>query len=148
MGVIDRYTHVILNYLETINKTSDLTLQDLFDQYSFEAFHSNAGIRRDLFRRSPAEVRLTEFFGGVAEVETVEEDDEISTYPVVEQGRQQQQPSSAVKQRKSGKKPDMLQVQRRTQQIRAGRSMKFEAGFILGLAHFLLLSMAVYWKYG
>lgn len=67
--MIDRYTHVILNYLEGINKTSSETLQDLFDQYSFDLFHSNAGIRRDLYSRDPAEVRLTAFFGGVTPVE-------------------------------------------------------------------------------
>jgi phosphatidylinositol glycan class K len=69
VGVIDRYTHVILNYLEGINKTSTESLEDLFDQYSFDLFHSNAGIRRDLYPRDTARVRLTEFFGGVTPVE-------------------------------------------------------------------------------
>jgi glycosylphosphatidylinositol transamidase (GPIT) subunit GPI8 len=69
VGVIDRYTHVILNYLEGINKTSTESLEDLFDQYSFDLFHSNAGIRRDLYPRDTAQVRLTEFFGGVTPVE-------------------------------------------------------------------------------
>lgn len=69
MAVIDRYTHVVLNYLEGINKTSTMTLQDLFDRYNYEEFHSNAGIRTDLFARNPKSVRLTDFFGGVQEVE-------------------------------------------------------------------------------
>lgn len=59
----------MLNYLEGINKTSTETLEDLFDQYSFGLFHSNAGIRRDLYGRDAAQVRLTEFFGGVTTVE-------------------------------------------------------------------------------
>ena len=73
VAVIDRYTHVILNYLEGINKTSPATLQDLFDEYSFEHFHSNAGIRRDLYPRDASQVKLTEFFGGVSEVEVRDE---------------------------------------------------------------------------
>lgn len=73
VAVIDRYTHVILNYLEGINKTSPATLQDLFDEYSFEHFHSNAGIRRDLYPRDTSQVKLTEFFGGVSEVEVRDE---------------------------------------------------------------------------
>jgi glycosylphosphatidylinositol transamidase (GPIT) subunit GPI8 len=68
VAVIDRYTHVILSYLEGINKTSTSTLQDLFHQYSFDKFHSNAGLRNDLFPRDLAQVKLTEFFGGVQDV--------------------------------------------------------------------------------
>jgi glycosylphosphatidylinositol transamidase (GPIT) subunit GPI8 len=67
--VIDRYTHVILNYLEGINKTSTETLQDLFNQYNYDDFHSNAGIRDDLFARDVSQVRLTDFFGGVQQVD-------------------------------------------------------------------------------
>lgn len=70
MAVIDRYTHVILNFLEGINKTSPTTLQDLFNRYSFEDFRSNAGVRTELYPRRPDNVKLTEFFGGVAEVDT------------------------------------------------------------------------------
>lgn len=68
--MIDRYTHVVLNFLEGINQTSHTTLQDLFSRYSFEDFRSNAGVRTDLYPRRPDSVRLTEFFGGVAEVDT------------------------------------------------------------------------------
>lgn len=67
VAVIDRYTHVILNFLEGINKTSTTTIQDMFNRYSFEDFRSNAGVRTDLYPRRPDSVRLTEFFGGVAE---------------------------------------------------------------------------------
>lgn len=72
VAVIDRYTHVVLNFLESINKTSSTTLQDLFNRYSFEDFRSNAGVRSDLYPRSPNNVKLTEFFGGVAEVDTTQ----------------------------------------------------------------------------
>ena len=77
--MIDRYTHVVLNYLEGINKTSPLTLQDLFDRYSYDEFHSNAGIRTDLFDRDPKDVRLTDFFGGVQEVELDRAENDLHT---------------------------------------------------------------------
>lgn len=67
VAVIDRYTHFVLNHLETINKTSTSTMQDLFNMYDYDRIHSLPGVRTDLYQRSPAEVRLTEFFGGVAE---------------------------------------------------------------------------------
>ncbi|CAD6574650.1 MAG: glycosylphosphatidylinositol anchor biosynthesis [Cyphobasidiales sp. Tagirdzhanova-0007] len=79
VAVIDRYTHVVLNYLEGINKTSPLTLQDLFDRYSYDEFHSNAGIRTDLFDRDPKDVRLTDFFGGVQEVELDRAENDLHT---------------------------------------------------------------------
>lgn len=62
----------MLNFLEGINKTSQATLQDLFNRYSFEDFHSNAGVRTDLYPRRPETVKLTEFFGGVADVDTTD----------------------------------------------------------------------------
>ncbi|SDA02779.1 BZ3501_MvSof-1269-A2-R1_Chr11g02728 [Microbotryum saponariae] len=75
VAVTDRYTHHVLNYLEGINKTSNATLQDLFDTFSFEKFESNAGIRTDLYPRPVDQVLLTDFFGGVAQVEISTEEE-------------------------------------------------------------------------
>ncbi|KDE03852.1 hypothetical protein MVLG_05674 [Microbotryum lychnidis-dioicae p1A1 Lamole] len=75
VAVTDRYTHHVLNYLEGINKTSNATLQDLFDTFSFEKFDSNAGIRTDLYPRPVSQVLLTDFFGGVAQVEISTEEE-------------------------------------------------------------------------
>ena len=83
----------MLNYLEGINKTSTETLEDLFDQYSFDLFHSNAGIRRDLYQRNPAEVRLTEFFGGVTPVELLPAEEANAT--AERQPAEPQSPSGA-----------------------------------------------------
>ncbi len=82
VAVIDRFTHTVLNYLEGINKTSTATMQDLFDTYDFVEFKSNAGIRTDLFGRTQdmREVRLTEFFGGVSEVELEDGGDASQQY--------------------------------------------------------------------
>ncbi|SCV73278.1 BQ2448_7204 [Microbotryum intermedium] len=98
VAVTDRYTHHVLNYLEGINKTSNATLQDLvrtfhtphtsshsrtdsvlrlpqFDTFSFDKFESNAGIRTDLYPRPVDQVLLTDFFGGVAQVEVSTEEE-------------------------------------------------------------------------
>ncbi|ORX39020.1 peptidase C13 family-domain-containing protein [Kockovaella imperatae] len=68
-AVIDAYTHHVLNYLETINKTSKQTLQDLFDDYDPVKMLSNPGISTELSDVPPAEILVTDFFGGVASVE-------------------------------------------------------------------------------
>ncbi|GJJ14881.1 hypothetical protein Clacol_009150 [Clathrus columnatus] len=69
VSVIDRYTHYMLQYLEGINKTSKATMADLFATYDFEKIASHPGVRSDLFARSLNDTLLTDFFGGVAEVE-------------------------------------------------------------------------------
>ncbi|EJD49911.1 hypothetical protein AURDEDRAFT_112348 [Auricularia subglabra TFB-10046 SS5] len=70
--VIDSYTHFVLSLLEGINKTSAMTMQDLFSRYNFKQIKSNAGVRSDLFGRPLDRTRLTDFFGGVAQAEVVD----------------------------------------------------------------------------
>lgn len=65
VAVIDRFTYYNLEFLENVSIDSKLTLQDLFDTYTFENIHSTAGVRTDLFSRSPKDVLITEFFGNV-----------------------------------------------------------------------------------
>lgn len=67
--MIDRYTHHILGFMESVNKTSEKTMQDLFDSMDPNVIHSDPGTRTDLFNRSLDKVRLTEFFGGRSQVE-------------------------------------------------------------------------------
>ncbi|GAA6049029.1 hypothetical protein NBRC10513_003209 [Rhodotorula toruloides] len=74
VAVTDRYTHHVLTFLETINKTSQVTLQNLVDTFSFEIIHSTPGVRKDLFRRPLDEALLTDFFGGVSEVELLDDE--------------------------------------------------------------------------
>jgi hypothetical protein len=62
-----------------------------FDKYSFDEFHSNAGVRSDLFKRPLDKVLMTDFFGGVSDVEISDpailpihsgrSDEEVSYYP-------------------------------------------------------------------
>ncbi|KAK4109637.1 hypothetical protein N656DRAFT_715810 [Canariomyces notabilis] len=86
VAVIDRYTYYNLEFLETEvrDTSSKRTVGDLFDSYTYEKIHSNAGVRYDLFRGGAEAARsrlLTDFFGNVQDVEvdlskntTLEED--------------------------------------------------------------------------
>lgn len=68
VAVIDRFTFYTLEFLEKIDKNSQITIDKLFDEYTFENVHSHPGIRTDLYSRDPATVRLTDFFGNVQDV--------------------------------------------------------------------------------
>lgn len=86
VAVIDRYTYYNLEFLETHVRdlSSKNTLGDLFDSYTYEKIHSNAGVRYDLFPGGEDSARsrlVTDFFGNVQNVEvdgtkntTLEED--------------------------------------------------------------------------
>ncbi|KAF5366118.1 hypothetical protein D9757_010935 [Collybiopsis confluens] len=51
VAVIDSYTHYILEYMEKVNKTSRLTMADLFTSYDVPKIGSHPGVRSDLFSR-------------------------------------------------------------------------------------------------
>lgn len=86
VAVIDRYTYYNLEFLETHVRdlSSKNTLGDLFDSYTYEKIHSNAGVRYDRFPGGEEAARsrlVTDFFGNVQNVEvdgtkntTLEED--------------------------------------------------------------------------
>lgn len=74
VAVIDRYTYYNLDFLENeVRDTkSKKTLGELFDTYTFERIHSNAGVRYDLFPGGEQAARnrlVTDFFGNVQNVE-------------------------------------------------------------------------------
>ncbi|CAE6433610.1 unnamed protein product [Rhizoctonia solani] len=73
VAVIDSYTHYVLQYLEQINKTSKATMADLFANYDPVRIKSHAGVRSDLFNRPLSAAKVTDFFGGVAQVEVLDE---------------------------------------------------------------------------
>ncbi|GAA5840663.1 hypothetical protein JCM5353_000264 [Sporobolomyces roseus] len=102
VAVTDRYTHHVLTFLEEINKTSKATLQDLFNTFSYEVIHSTPGVRSDLFQRPLGETLLTNFFGGVSEVELspppVEERVTTGSASVEEAGNER--PSSSGRRRR------------------------------------------------
>ncbi|GAV99978.1 gpi-anchor transamidase [Lentinula edodes] len=51
VAVIDSYTHYVLEYMEKVNKTSRLTMADLFTSYDVPKIGSHPGVRSDLFDR-------------------------------------------------------------------------------------------------
>jgi len=51
VAVIDSYTHYVLEYMEHVNKTSRLTMADLFTSYDVPKIGSHPGVRSDLFPR-------------------------------------------------------------------------------------------------
>ncbi|KIK91139.1 hypothetical protein PAXRUDRAFT_150182 [Paxillus rubicundulus Ve08.2h10] len=69
VSVIDSYTHFVLEFMEGINKTSQVSMQDLFSSYDPIAIRSHAGVRSDLFQRPLDKALITDFFGGVAQAE-------------------------------------------------------------------------------
>ncbi|KAI9060779.1 hypothetical protein FKP32DRAFT_1613432 [Trametes sanguinea] len=71
VAVIDSYTHYVLQFMEGINKTSQATMQDLFDTYDPVKINSHPGVRSDLFPRSLRDALVTDFFGGVAQAEVL-----------------------------------------------------------------------------
>ncbi|EMD36020.1 hypothetical protein CERSUDRAFT_115947 [Gelatoporia subvermispora B] len=71
VAVIDSYTHYVLEFMEGINKTSQTTMQDLFDSYDVDKIHSHPGVRTDLFNRDIRHALVTDFFGGVAQAEVL-----------------------------------------------------------------------------
>ncbi|KAF8961763.1 peptidase C13 family-domain-containing protein [Flammula alnicola] len=71
VAVIDAFTHYVLEFMEKINKTSQVSMQELFDSMDVTKINSHPGVRSDLFKRPLDQTRITDFFGGVAQVEIV-----------------------------------------------------------------------------
>lgn len=84
VAVIDSFTYHVLHFMEGINKTSDISVQDLVDTYSFDKIHSHAGVRSELFNRPLWETRITDFFGNVADVQVVDGFDDVVVHVVDE----------------------------------------------------------------
>jgi len=104
ISVIDTYTHYVLEYLEKINKTSQLTMQDLFGIYEPQKMRSTPGVRSDLFSRPLDKTLLTDFFGGVSQAEVVAEESIAShTRPTVPE--EMSHPSTGERMSKAVKPP-------------------------------------------
>ncbi|TFK17389.1 hypothetical protein FA15DRAFT_676095 [Coprinopsis marcescibilis] len=72
VAVIDGFTHHTLQFMEGVNKTSQHSMKDFFESMDPEKIKSNPGVRSDLFGRPLEDALITDFFGGVAQVEVVE----------------------------------------------------------------------------
>ncbi|EAU89109.2 glycosylphosphatidylinositol anchor biosynthesis protein [Coprinopsis cinerea okayama7 len=80
VAIIDGFTHFILQYMEGINKTSRASMQELFDSFDPKKIKSQPGVRSDLFRRPLDQTLITDFFGGVAQVEVVDDKDDTAAH--------------------------------------------------------------------
>ncbi|GAA5909821.1 GPI-anchor transamidase [Sporobolomyces salmoneus] len=134
VAVTDRYTHHVLTFLEGINKTSTATLQDLFDTFSYEVIHSTPGVRSDLFRRPLNETLLTDFFGGVSEVELSEDgvEEDFSSSRAEATGEEERKTFGSVRRRRRRAQPaEPLAVEGTSSGAAlGGRTMLLAAGTI------------------
>ncbi|SCU82191.1 LANO_0B05424g1_1 [Lachancea nothofagi CBS 11611] len=90
VAVIDRFTYYTLEFMEKIEKNSSLSLQDLFDSYTFEKVHSHVGVKTDLFERIPSQVLVTDFFGSVKHIFKDEHDQSEDFNAVIKDGHEQE----------------------------------------------------------
>jgi len=67
--LIDRFSYYTLEYLNRVGPDSNATLQDLFSTYDPKMVYSHPDWRDDLYKRSPEEVLVSEFFGYVTPIE-------------------------------------------------------------------------------
>ncbi|KAJ9475687.1 GPI-anchor transamidase [Pseudozyma hubeiensis] len=69
VAMIDRFTNFVLQWMEGMDKTSNATMKQLFDAYDSSVIESDPGVRTDLFGRDVGDVKVTDFFGGVSQVD-------------------------------------------------------------------------------
>lgn len=65
---IDGFTHEALNFFEGVNVNSNATIAELLARMTIERIKSNYGMNKNNFRRDPATVKVTDFFGAVKSV--------------------------------------------------------------------------------
>ncbi|PNH06692.1 GPI-anchor transamidase [Tetrabaena socialis] len=70
LSLIDRFTYQTLAFFERMDISSTATLDDLFRTYSYDLMESHFSYRMADTARTPRDVRLTDFFGSVADVRT------------------------------------------------------------------------------
>jgi len=71
--IIDRYTYYALEFLEKVEPDSDKTMGQFLTVCPKWACISTVGVRKDLFRRDPNKVKITDFFGSVRKVQVINE---------------------------------------------------------------------------
>ncbi|RKO92686.1 peptidase C13 family-domain-containing protein, partial [Blyttiomyces helicus] len=69
VAVIDRFTYYNLETLERLGSEDQSSLRNLFDTYNPNSIASTPGVRTDLFGRQPENALVTDFFGGVQNIE-------------------------------------------------------------------------------
>ncbi|KAK4238559.1 hypothetical protein C8A03DRAFT_43735 [Achaetomium macrosporum] len=152
VAVIDRYTYYNLEFLETEvrDTSSKKTLGDLFDSYTYEKIHSNAGVRYDLFRGGAEAARkrlVTDFFGNVQNVEvdgaqntTALEEDLLSlSRTIAALHRRADEQDAALKKNATGEAKEEVVRQRKVQFAKPLTDENWWTKKIYGVAAFLPL---------
>lgn len=67
--IIDRYTYYALDFLERVEPDSTKTMGEFLAVCPKRVCISTVGVRKDLFRRDPHKVLITDFFGSLRPVE-------------------------------------------------------------------------------
>ncbi|RWS20230.1 tick legumain-like protein [Leptotrombidium deliense] len=70
--VIDRYTYYALEFLEKVTINSSKSLNDFFLICPKRVCISTVTVRKDLYKRDPKTVALTDFFGSVPEIKLLD----------------------------------------------------------------------------
>lgn len=76
--VIDRYTYYVLNFLEKLNVDAahNTSLKELFKVCPESVCMSTVKVRLDLYKRDPAEIPITDFFGNRLKHNLIDLEDE------------------------------------------------------------------------
>jgi len=69
VAVIDRFTYFLLEFFEEVDQQSKQTLNHLFKSFNPSRINSHPEWRDDLFKRTPDQTLITDFFGSVLNVE-------------------------------------------------------------------------------
>ncbi|GAA5907208.1 hypothetical protein JCM8208_006720 [Rhodotorula glutinis] len=123
VAVTDRYTHHVLTFLESINKTSQIPMQNLFDTFSHEVIRSTPGVRSDLFPRPLDQTLLTDFFGAVSQVELSGSEGEAAQGEASEEEEPRQNDFAAA-----GRRSSMRTTSRRARRAPVAASPRPSAG--------------------
>ncbi|XP_073828439.1 phosphatidylinositol glycan anchor biosynthesis class K isoform X1 [Musca autumnalis] len=67
--MIDRYTYYALEFLEKVQPNSDKTMGEFLKVCPKRLCISTVGVRKDLYRRDPNKVPITDFFGSIRPTE-------------------------------------------------------------------------------
>ncbi|KAI5635132.1 peptidase c13 family domain-containing protein [Phthorimaea operculella] len=81
--IIDRYTYYVLEFLENVQPDSKRTMAEFLQVCPKSACISTVGVRKDLFKRDPRLVPITDFFGSVRPVILTTDPIDILDIPVV-----------------------------------------------------------------
>jgi len=71
--VIDRYTYYVLQFLERVRPDSVVSMHEFFKVCPKSQCISTVATRKNLFQRDVKEAQLTDFFGGVRNIELTSE---------------------------------------------------------------------------